>query len=450
MTSKNKGTITIVGAGLGGAFLAYVMAQRGFKVSVYEKYSESQTLDNSSNRSFNITFYGYGVDALKAAGLWEKVEPILLPLKGSATQVTAHGDFIFSRFEKGDMDYYAVKRAGLLQILVAAARSLPNVTFHFETEITAINRDAKTVTVQNSKTKKNKTFKTDIVLGADGAHSIVRDILQEGQKPNHSKVYADWTYRQIAFDKSMAKKLGFKPQTAYSWTRKYASLIGFPQIDNVFGALLMLPKDKGRGFADIKTKADALKLVKEEFPTLEPAWNSIVGDIMNNPEGGFVTILTSPWYYRDFLAIVGDAAHGFYPFYGQGAATAFGDCMKLVELIDAHGTDWGRIFPLYEAARKPNTDVIGELSRQTLQRFTRSTKADPSAIYDKLEQVLHGVFPKYILPPMFNLVAHDPNNASTFLKKHDKQRKIFKAIGVSIAVAGVAAAVKLQERSKHN
>ena len=44
------------------------------------------------------------------------------------------------------------------------------------------------------------------------------------------------------------------------------------------------------------------------------------------------------------MAIIGDAAHGFYPFFGQGVSAAFGDCMELVKLVDRYGTNWEKFF----------------------------------------------------------------------------------------------------------
>lgn len=447
MNQHTRGTVSIVGAGLAGAFLAIVLGKRGFTVDVYERYSESDTLDRSSKRSFNLTFYGYGIEAIKQAGVWEYVSPILLELEQSATQVTPQGTYIFSKFE-GTTSYYAVERARLLQALVSAAKAEPNVTIHFETSVVSIDCDAKTISIESPSLKKHKTIKTDIVFGADGAHSFVRDVIQEKQPGRHSKIYAEWIYRQVAFTQEMANLLGLKPQTAYAWTRKNASFFGFPQLGGMFGALLMLPKNRQHGFEGFKTPQDVKTFVNTQFPSLNPVADHIAKEVLKNPDGSFVTICTDPWYYKDFLAILGDAAHGFYPFYGMGAATAFSDCMTLAHLVDEAQREWSQILPRYQEARKPNADVVAELSRETLARFTRSTKADPAVIYDRLEQVLHRMFPRYVRPPIFYSVAHDPNSAYKHYLAHKTQRRRLNMMGASFAVLCVAFLVTLKERLK--
>ena len=58
MTEATTNKITIIGAGLGGCFLSVMLAKRGYTVSVYERFSESEILSNyASARSYNLTFY---------------------------------------------------------------------------------------------------------------------------------------------------------------------------------------------------------------------------------------------------------------------------------------------------------------------------------------------------------------------------------------------------------
>ena len=44
---------------------------------------------------------------------------------------------------------------------------------------------------------------------------------------------------------------------------------------------------------------------------------ALLDDFKNNPTGSLVTIRCAPWYYKDKVALVGDAAHAVVPFYGQ-------------------------------------------------------------------------------------------------------------------------------------
>src|SRR5688572_6530437 len=84
---KSTPTVTIIGAGLGGCFMAILLAKRGYKVNVYEKFSQDDIINFLEKRSFNLTFYEYAVKSFKGAGLWRSIKPHVIPLKGSVTQI---------------------------------------------------------------------------------------------------------------------------------------------------------------------------------------------------------------------------------------------------------------------------------------------------------------------------------------------------------------------------
>lgn len=84
-----KPTITIIGAGLTGCYLTILFAKRGYTVHVYERYSKKEILARSSQRSVNLTFYAYGVQVFKDAGLWKAIQPFVKKLKGSITRIVS-------------------------------------------------------------------------------------------------------------------------------------------------------------------------------------------------------------------------------------------------------------------------------------------------------------------------------------------------------------------------
>src|SRR5579859_6827888 len=149
MNPTKKSTFTIVGAGLAGCFMAILLAKRGYNVVIYERFSKDELLNNSSKRSFNITFYAYAVYAFKEAGLWNIIEPLLIPLKGSLTQVKPRAKPIFYKFGYKHIIYYCVERANLSKTLIQQASLSPLITFHFATSVLLINRQDKTMLVKN-------------------------------------------------------------------------------------------------------------------------------------------------------------------------------------------------------------------------------------------------------------------------------------------------------------
>ena len=438
--------ITIVGAGAAGVFMSILLAKRGYNVELYERATQDELSNYCKKRSFNITLYGHGVSSLKEAGIWSHISPVMLPLTGAATQISPHSEYIHSGSDFDTESYYAVSRSELLKALLAVARVMPGITFKFGREVISIDRHAKTMIVKHKKNGRLETVKCDVIMGSDGVNSSVRSHIQQGQTSNHSQVYAPFTYKQISLTPALTKKIGLDPTKSYTWTRKNASIIGHPELDGSFGALLMLPKNQGQGFASISNAADIRKFFTEQFPVLMPAIKSITESLLTHPESHFTWVKTSPWYYRDFMVLLGDAAHGFYPFFGQGTAAAFGDCIELARLIDAHGSKWHHVFAEFQQNRKGSTDIIGDMSNTILKLYQRSSKADYSVIYDKLESVLHRIAPRLVSPPLPFLLSHDPNHATEHVIRNAIQRKRLNMIGAALAVSAVTGLVALSER----
>lgn len=447
--SKQTKTITIIGSGLAGSFLAILLANRGYKVEIYEKLSQIEICDANSKRSYNITFRTNGTEMLKKAGLWDVLQPSLLPLKGAYTQLSKNTKPIISLIHDKKVQYLAISRADLLNIMLKKISQNPLISIHFQTSLLSIDRYEKIMYVQNESTKKITAVPCDIIIGADGINSSVRLFMQQGQDTRHRQEYSPGGYKQFTISKDEVKILGLRADLAHTWSAKGKFILAFPNSDGSLASLLIYPNNK-EAFASLQSVEVVKKLIEEDFPLLLPLHKTLAEQIITNPIGSFITVHTDPWFYKDFITLVGDAAHGFYPFFGQGTTAAFGDCMQLVEIIDAYAPDWTKIFSFYQETRKRHMDALGELSKEGLLRYMRNKRGDYHAIYDKLESVGHDLFPKNIVPPIFQSVTDDPGQSADFVARHQKQRRIAKRLGVSLAVTVLATVIGVTEYKKKN
>ena len=438
-----KQKITIIGSGLAGSFLAVLLAQRGYKVEIYERLSKEEIYDIASKRSYNLVLFGYGINLLKEAGLWDILEPHMLPLKGTVTHIASSAKPLVTPVDTKDMHYYTISRAQLTDILLKEATRHQSVSFYDNTSFVAINRHEKTMIVKNNKTKKITTLPYDVLIGADGANSLVRSFIQQNQTTNHRQEYAQWSYKQFVFKPELVTKIGLEKKFVHIWTQKDSFIIAHPDHDDSLAAMFVLPKKLSK---TLHSTENITSYFKENFPDLLPAIEEITQVILKNPDGNFATILTEPWYYKDSMAIIGDAAHGFYPFFGQGTSAAFGDCMQLCKLIDEYNSDWGKIFPLYQEKRKKNTDALAELSKESLMKNLRFKKADYDAIYDRLQTVAHALFPNIIYPPFSQTITKDPGRAAEHREHYYRQRKIANKFGVSFIVKRVEETLSFYEK----
>lgn len=447
MKRSKKQPITIIGAGLAGTFLAILLARRGFTVDVYERSSFQDILDTSTKKSYNITFYGFAVKALKEALLWDVIRPILIPLVGSETRVAYDVPSTFAKLDTEKMPYYAVQRSQMLEVMISKAQKLSRITIHFETMLVSVDRHKHSMIVRNTRTGERKLIESDVIFGADGVNSLVRSFIQQGQHTTHIQDYAPWSYKQIQLDKNVVKELGLRLDVMHAWTRREGVFAGFPNSDGTITGQLILPRENSKGFCAFTSTSEIKKFIQKVFPDLLPALPEITQSLLENPESNFVTVYTSPWYYKDFMVILGDAAHGFLPFYGQGTSAAFGDCLELVHLIDRYGNRWMKIFSLYQERRKKSMDVIADLSKKSFKLYQRDRLAYYRAIYDRLEYIASNKFPRYLLPPLFDLIARDPNQSARHAINHQLQRSKARRLGFPVVVGAMTGIIMLYELS---
>jgi kynurenine 3-monooxygenase len=445
MSLTSKKSITIVGCGLAGSYLAVLLAKRGYSISIFERLSQKEIIEEASARSYNITLYDYAINILKKTSLWQEVSPYVFELNGSITHVPNSLPVKTLGNEK-KITYLTITRAQMAHILLTEAAKHPSVIIHYETPVVAINRYDKTITVKK-KNKALETFQTDVIIGADGINSQVRIFLQQGQQTTHIQEYAKWSYKQFKLQENLVEKLGLEKQFEHTWTQKNTFIISHFDKMNNLSALLVYPK-KGLEKDILSSASQIENFVEQNYPDLLPVLPEITKALIENPVGNFATIHTDPWYYKDFMVLVGDAAHGFYPFFGQGTSAAFGDCMTLVDLLDKHKDNWENTFKLYQQNRKENMDILGDLSKEVMNKYFRYQKADYTATYDKVESMLYTLFPKLIKPPLFYSLITDPEHATDHWENFKKQRKIQKWVGISSIVTFLTVVASVMVKSK--
>jgi len=440
---QTKQKITIIGSGLAGCFLAVLLVRRGYRVDIYEKLDKKDISDIASKRSYNIVLFGYGITLLKEAGLWNGIKPYLFSLKGTVTHIGLNPKPVTDLVNQEKMPYYTITRARLADILLKETTHNSLVTIHYNTTLLSVDRYNKSIVIQNVKDKKITTVLCDVIIGADGANSLVRSFLQQGQQATHTQEYSTWTYKQFILSPDIVEKLNLEKEFVHIWTQKNTFITMHPDSSNALGSMLVFPKNDFSQMLDSKQGINVF--FKKNFPDLLPAIDEIISSILESPDGNFATIQTNPWYYKNFIAIIGDAAHGFYPFFGQGTSAAFDDCIEIIKLLDKYGPDWGKIFPLYQNKRKKHTDVLGDLSKEVILKYLRYKKGDFEAIYDKLENEAYKFLPKFIQPPLSQSIIADPAHAAYYKEKYLKQKKVSKKTGISILVASLVGLVTLYE-----
>jgi len=175
-------------------------------------------------------------------------------------------------------------------------------------------------------------------------------------------------------------------------------MIALPNPDGSFTCTLFWEFEGSRSFAKTKTDADVRRFFEEEFPDAMPLMPSLLEDFRVNPTGSLVTIRCAPWYYREKVCLVGDAAHAVVPFYGQGMNAAFEDCVELDQCLQAFPQNRGRAFAEYFRRRKENADALADLAIGNFIEMRDKTASKTFRAKKKLDHALEAALPGMYLP----------------------------------------------------
>jgi kynurenine 3-monooxygenase len=388
--------ITIVGGGLVGSLLAVFLAKRGHTIHVYERRPDPRRSNAYAGRSINLVVSHRGWTALKAAGVHEAVERIVVPVYARMTH-DREGNTTRLPYSIDERPIHSVSRGELNKVMLSEAEKFPNVTLHFGQRCAEVDLDKATCWFETDGGERTEV-KADVVFGSDGAPSAVRQAMMKGRF-NFSQSFIEHDYKEIAFPPNPDGTPQMDPHSLHIWARRYFMMMGLANQDGGFTGTLFMPHEGEFSFANIKDEQDLMRFFEAHFKDAIPMLPDLAEQYFRNPQSNLAIIRCGPWFHRDKVALIGDAAHAIVPFYGEGMNAGYEDCKVLNDLLNAHGDDnWATVLPAYHAARKPNGDAIADLSLRNFVEM-RDLVADPRFILrKKIEGRLQAKHPDKWLP----------------------------------------------------
>jgi len=192
--------IIIVGAGLCGTLMALRMAQRGYEVSVYEKRPDQRKEDFVGGRSINLALSNRGLRALNMVGIKEKIRKSCIPMHGRMIH-SLGGETWNSPYSGREQDYInSVSREELNMSLLEAADRFKNLTVHFEVRVQKVDIENAEINFID-KEGNSKSDNAEVVIGTDGAGSVVRRSLMSQTTKllfNYSQDFLRHGYKELS------------------------------------------------------------------------------------------------------------------------------------------------------------------------------------------------------------------------------------------------------------
>lgn len=335
--------VAIVGAGMGGLATARSLSKKGFDVQIYEQaralsaVGASLTLGPNGLNSLDSIEPGI-VELLKQAGS----EQHSVTLKRSTGEIIATKPITY--MQKYGQPMLSIHWSRVQAILASA---LPPDRIHLQHRCVGFEQFDNGVKLFFSD---GKTVETDLLIGADGIHSIVRQNLIGDGLPNYAG-RVSWR-AVLKFDSDL-----LSPNTSTLFTSAEGK--NFLTIDlgegyTFWGASMLCDED----LINQEATTPKTRVLQQFAGWAEPV--SAIVEATPEPE-----IIERPIYDRPPLQswssgrvmLLGDAAHPVVPSLGQGANTAFEDACELAEYL-ANAPSIEAAFKAFETSRIPRTAAI--------------------------------------------------------------------------------------------
>lgn len=418
---------TIVGAGLVGSLLSIYLAKRGYKITVYERRPDMRKNRISAGRSINLALSDRGWRGLEGVGIDGEVRKIGIAMKGREIH-NLDGKMTFQPYGVGHQANYSVSRGGLNCLLMDLAEK-QGVKFLFNERCTHVDLKSGNITFENFETKKVSQLTSERIFGTDGAFSAARLALQTtSDRFTYSQTYLDHGYKELCITPNAKGDFAMNADNLHIWPRGQFMLIALPNLDKTFTCTLFFPFEGENSFAALDTKEKMLVFFKKMFPDAVALMPTLVEDYFANPAASLATIRCFPWRFEDKLLLIGDAAHGIVPFFGQGMNCGFEDCVVLDKLMTKYGEDWNTIFREFELSRKPDGDAIAELAIENYIEM-RDKVADPKFLLQKKIEARFSEKHPDKWTPLYVMVTYRTDlRYSEALSKGKAQEEIMKKI----------------------
>ncbi|ASQ45556.1 FAD-dependent oxidoreductase [Legionella clemsonensis] len=399
-------SVTVIGAGLAGTLVSLYMARRGYEVDIFESRPDIRIEKLDRGRSINLALSCRGITGLAGVDLMPEVEKIMVPMRARAIH-EANGEIKFQPFGRHHSEYInAIHRSELNALLLNAAEKNPRIHLHFDMKLVNLDVMDKKLVLYN----KNQEYITkpyEVVIGADGAGSSVREELVKKNLVRASRHFLPHGYKELSISRSNSSE--FIPEHLHLWPRDSFMLLGNPNRDNSITGTLFLSLQGKNSFAELGNEMAIHSFFKKEFPDAYEAMPDLIGEFFNHPTGNLSTVRCSPWYVSNHCLLIGDAAHGIVPFFGQGMNSSFEDCRILNELLDNYQDNWQQVMPAFFTARKVNTDAVAEMSMDNYHEIQTDIRDEQFNLKKQLEQELMHRYPgRYISKHVLVMFTNTP------------------------------------------
>lgn len=438
----------VVGAGPVGALAALYAAVRGHDVEVYELRPDIRDPSTAplNTKSINLALSERGINSLRQTGLSDLADTVLantVPMHGRMIHVRKHGEYVrdAQQYDAHGRDLLAMDRTQLNRALIDHLDAMPNVKFFFKHKMIGVDFKKKSAWFENRTEKKDlltqgPEFKLtfDLLIGADGAHSAVRNHLMKFVPMTYQQEYIDKLWCQFGVPTTTDGDFRIPPNYLHIWPADESMFIAIPNTDKTFTSTLFMSKE---GFEELEASGKVVEYFSENFPAVVPdliTKDDLHQQFTNNEHLPLISIKCTPYHYQDSGVIVGDAAHAMVPFYGQGMNAGLEDVRVLFDILDRYPDDRARALNEYTKERTPDAQTINDLALGNYREMASDVTKPLYLLRKWVEETLYVHLPSLGWATQYSRVTFSNMRYSEVYEASQRQARILNVVvGLGLA-----------------
>jgi salicylate hydroxylase len=346
--------VAVVGGGIGGLVLALAMRERGISNEVYEQADELREIGAAVALSAN------GTRELRRLGVGEQIESVSVVPSALVIRRWDSGEIIADHPMGRDgiyeatfgAPYYGVHRVALLQAL---ADRLADEGVNLGRRCVGIDERDSGAELQFAD---GSTATADLVVGADGVHSVTRRYVVGAVRGRFSGTVG---YRGLVPVEAMPSLPDPTPLQFWAGPRRHLlhyAIDGGRTVN--FLAVVRTPEWTADTWMEECEVSDAV----DAYAGWHPAVTEMVGATDVGARWALFDLAPLERWHTDRVVLMGDAAHAMVPHQGQGANQTIEDAIALADCLAADH-DLASALRHYEESRRKRTARVQRWSRRT-------------------------------------------------------------------------------------
>ena len=360
--------IAIVGAGMGGMAAAATLRQAGFSVQVYEQASRFARI------GAGIQMMPNSMKVLRGIGVEDHLRRTAFAPYSHLNRIGDTGE-VSNELPMPESlygaPYLCMHRGDLHDALVSA---VPSEIIHLGKKLVGLEPRGEEVELAFADGSK---VRADAVIGADGVHSLVREILLGPDKPIHKGRIA---YRGV-FPASLMGGREILPSRTKWWGEDRHIVIYYTTItrSEVYFVTSVPEPAEWMTQESWSAKGDMGEL-RKAYEGFHEEVRMVLDACPECHKWAILEREPLPRWSVGKVVLMGDACHPMTPYMAQGAATSIEDSAVLARCMqEFSGKSIETAFQRYEAHRKPRTSRIQAIS--SANTWLKSGEADTSWLY---------------------------------------------------------------------